>query len=307
MIALTSILALLIPLQDQNSAQDEQGGAKTPSQQDLAAWVTDTHRPAGGSDDIDRFHAKIRTLSLGDRPDGNIDITLDATYARSIELKPGGLKMAMIRYTIEEGRDPQDGKRYERGIDAGGAWMLKDDRSQRLTSREYQTDRELIDSHRKLCDQMLTLLDPSSIVSALTNTDPITTVEIVSGGIKPEKIPTYKLRGNHPSFPMFRGDNELVQGRALVTVWVHRDTHALRAVEVFSFDQTGHPSAQGEYIDMSKHVLHDGILLPRILMYRRIDGATRQSEWQIELKTFTANPTLTRASFAMPSKRPKPM
>jgi len=291
------VLVLVLPavlLLQTLAAQDPEGpteASAADSRKALAQRVAKAHR-GDSRVVIDRYRATITILPLGADQD-NVTIELNVTYGRNIA-RAKGVTAEMIRYRVNEGDKPM-----ERGKDPR-PWMRIGKEVTSLGGRHDSADPELLESHTRLCRQMLQLLDAGAILAALDGDEPVRSTRLKIG--RKKTIETDYIQGKLSSFPVFRkGSKKVRQQAVFLEAWVARKTGRLAALRIFPMTIKGTPDrANGEFVMLRNYVSSKGVLIPRELLIYDVNGDQRAPQLKVAITEFELNAKLTKQDFLRP-------
>ncbi len=259
----------------------------------LAARVAKAHR-GDNKEVIDRYTTTITIKPLGKKAE-NVDVELEVQYGAKIIRAKDADPVEMIRYKVGKGDKP-----LERGKDPR-PWQRIGNRVTGLLGRDDPESRALLDSHTRLCRQMLQFLDAGAILRSLRGDDPVTTTTL-NLGRKFGKVETEFISGRLASFPVFRGEDKSVKMRAVfMEAWVDKKTSRLAAVKIFPIATNGKTRRDdGEFIVLRNYGKSKGVLVPQVLLIFEENGKTLRERAMVKLLTFKLNAKLTKANFARP-------
>jgi hypothetical protein len=259
----------------------------------LAARVTKAHR-GDGKDPIDRYRTTITISTLGKKAE-NLDVRLVVSYGANIPRGKGATPAEMIRYTFDEGD-----KLLERGKDPR-PWQRVGSRVTGLLSKDDTESRDLLDSHTRLCKQLLQFLDAGAILRGLRGDDPVKTTTLKLG--RSRKIEAEFITGKLASFPVFRAPDKAVRRQSVfMEAWIDKKTSRLAAVQIFHLAPNGKPRRDsGEFITLGKYATSKGTLIPRELFIYAASGSKREPRARVSLSAFELNADLTKTDFARPN------
>jgi len=288
------VLALLLSTGSLQTLGAQDADAKSTAadgRKALAARVAKAHR-GDSKAAIDRYAATITIKPLGKTAD-NVNVELMVKYGRNIE-RAEGVTDEMIRYTVNEGDKPM-----ERGKDPR-PWMRVGKEVTSLSGRHESTDAELLDSHTRLCRQMLQLLDAGAILASLEGEEPVQSKSLKIS--RKETIETDFITGKLKSFPVFRKGSKKAHSKAVfMEAWIAKKDARLAAVRIFPLTTKGVPDrAQGEFIVLSQYADSKGVLVPGELLIYDVNAAQRKPQVKVRLTAFELNAKLTKMDFRRP-------
>ena len=285
---LPSVLLQTLAAQDRGTSTE---AGPADSRKALAQRVAKAHR-GDSKAVIDRYRATVTIKPLG-RDKDNVNIELNVKYGRKIA-RAKGVTAEMIRYSVSEGDKPM-----ERGKDPR-PWMRVGKEVTSLSGRHDSADLELLESHTRLCRQMLQLLDAGAILAALDGQDPVQSTRLKIG--RKETIETDFIQGKLSSFPVFRkGSKKVHQQAVFLEAWVAKKTARLAALRIFPMTIKGtRDRTNGEFIMLRDYASSKSVLIPRELLIYDVDEDKRAPQLKVSLTEFELNPKLTRTDFLRP-------
>lgn len=241
--------------------QDPEGASDPDALQAVLADVRRAHlgdRDAA-EDPLDRFRAALRfKMIAADQASNEIDVSAEFLMPR------------FLRYRVEE-----PGEVLERGWDDRGAWSRVGDRVESIAGREREQEREAVRQQVGLARQLLSFLDPASVVSALSDVKLLGVRDLAVG--RKEVRSCNVLRGVASRFPMFAPPADgPAEPRCVVQTWFDVDDHRLVAVVITPLGEGERPIALPEFVLLRGYAEGRGVAVPTsLLVYQGPPGSGR--------------------------------
>jgi len=230
----------------------------------LAAVLADVRKAHLGERDtaekpLDRFRAALRfKLIAADQASNEIDVTAEFLTPR------------YLRYRVEE-----PGEVLERGWDDRGAWSRVGDRVESIAGREREQEREAVRQQVGLARQLLSFLDPASVVAALSDVKLLGVRDLAIG--RKEVRSCRVLRGVATRFPMFAPPADgPAEPRCVVQAWFDVADDRLTAVVITPLGEGERPIALPEFVLLRGYAEGRGVAVPTsLLVYQGPPGSGR--------------------------------
>lgn len=240
----------------------EPEGATDPDA--LQAVLADVRRAHLGDrdtaeDPLDRFRAALRfKMIAADQASNEIDVSAEFLMPR------------FLRYRVEE-----PGEVLERGWDDRGAWSRVGDRVESIAGREREQEREAVRQQVGLARQLLSFLDPASVVSALSDVKLLGVRDLAVG--RKEVRSCNVLRGVATRFPMFAPPADgPAEPRCVVQAWFDTSDNRLVAVVITPLGEGERPIALPEFVLLRGYAEGRGVAVPTsLLVYQGPPGSGR--------------------------------
>ncbi|MEY2980127.1 MAG: hypothetical protein RL562_354 [Planctomycetota bacterium] len=210
-------------------------------------------------DPLDRFRAALRfKLIAADQASNEIDVAAEFLMPR------------YLRYRVEE-----PGEVLERGWDDRGAWSRVGDRVESIAGREREQEREAVRQQVGLARQLLSFLDPASVLGALSEVKLLGVRDLAVG--RKEVRTCHVVRGVATRFPMFAPPADgPAEPRCVVQAWFDVEDDRLTAVVITPLGEGERPIALPEFVLLRGYAEGRGVAVPTsLLVYQGPPGSGR--------------------------------